>query len=816
MAFLLPQSKPVHSTPATIAVSERPHHAPGFGGLCHYSAGSPGIYLSTTRLAYSLICLLDGLLTLLEGKEHRCTTDVHAANLEVALYRRIGMGPAPLRGRMLFCTPRFEHALDFACQLRHAVACGVFVGTLVEDDEDYLAVLGVAVVWSVLLEVPAAPQGVLMAHFFDFSPAAHARRRRSDILTSTEKSGELLLLLPLTCPADTGRNKVPAVPFWPARLKDPRPPHEALPFSPGEPTRRPTPVPTKTSGISKKASNYNIPAIRKALALCPYVPDPKLATDVIDMLVSGAGKLQYPGVPSESENLPSVVGNEDAVRGQLLQLAGDGAVSGPHASNPIPGGHIIAMGTVDKGSKWIKSATTKKKRIIFHASHPPKLAINLWSLGLQLFLLYVSQGDLLVAIADYGINTVWLCFDVKRAYHTLNNRESDLWGFIVKTFTDLYGVEYWVYLVNVFGWKDSEASWQAFATILIWIIQNDPDMPSTIRVLAYVDNFFIAVFSLAGAIDTAAVARASAALARLLDRLGVDAHEECSGVSFPGLGWLWHSGTSLSVATSPEKLAAAKFLVNSWFNRQSKKITVAELRSAVGLFTWLVTVILAAKPYLWALRKMLTGGESLCKRLKLPPKVVKLRLNSLVKTGLGLFCKILADSALAHGIPIHPGRVLSAPVDALIRQDASTKTGCGAINFLLREYFAHPWTLADRAASMRTIRESSGHCEATGSMFSTIRWFHRMQGLYVLLEVDSSNVAHAWRRGFSPVASLNEAMAEMRRLATLYNIHLEVRHIHREFNHAADRLSELKFTEFHQELIKLVGVDEASRFVRIG
>lgn len=763
---------------------------------------------------HSLLAQTDGAICITLGSSWRTVSDVHGESKQTSHHDRIGPGPAPWKGRPLLCRPRPEAAVDFALQMAAELACGLFIGQFVEDDEGYRAALGDAVVWSILLEVPTEPEGVLMAHYVDFTFEAHSRSKlRSDML---EVCGpELLMLSPLKYPPDTGFNKIPSAPFWNPRARPPTTPRAALPGIVPPPT---APMPSPDSGVIPRPPTYNVNEFRACLRANPYTPCATLADTVSDMLENGAGKLQYPGCSAESENLPSLRGQEDATREQLSALADDGIVSGPHTTNPIPGGHVNAMGLAEKGSaKWLPPTdkATSKKRIFLHTSHPPELAVNLWSLGIRLFMIYFTQAHLLAAIADYGPHTHWLCFDIRRAYHTLSNRFSDLWGFIVKIGTKTFGVEYWIYLANVFGWVDSEASWQAFAAILVWIIVHDSGMPLSIRLHAYVDNFFLAILSLNGRVDHVAVSKASAALKRIIASLGIDAHEETSGPDMPGLGWLWHGGAHLSVSTTQAKLDAVLFLLEKWTARPKGKVSVAEVRSGEGLFAWLSTVMIDAKPYLWEFRRLSSGGKRLCTRLKLPAHKIYIHLSATALQGVATYIQILRESKLVGGVPIHPGRRLGAFVEVLIRQDGCTSYGCGGVNFASRQFFSHRWDDNERAAAMREVRESSGHCEARGCVYCARLWFPLHPHSTIVIEVDASNVKDAWLSGFSPVLGLNKAMTELRHLASRYYIHLIIRHIPREYNHVADRASEGKLGQFLHHLAALVGHDEARLFQRV-
>jgi hypothetical protein len=400
----------------------------------------------------------------------------------------------------------------------------------------------------------------------------------------------------------------------------------------------------------------------------------------------------------------------------------------------------------------------------------------------------------IIAIAGRGAQVrAWdipACFKRQRVHARL------LHLFVYKVVTAEFGEEYFVDLTTPFGWTPAEWQWQCILAVLMWHFFQAERIQTLI---AYVDNFFL-IRPRRHAIDIEA-----SAVEATFEKLGLPIHERQFGPKFKGLGWEFDTEAMVMILPERKHVRFAAML-KRWQSEQS--MSVDEIRKAVGYMHNLSAGFIIGKPLVAFMRHMQTQGDRRVQTERKPPTDVRIPLDTRAAMALQIWAQVF--TWWDRTCPIVAGFTPQTTYQVLIRPDASTRWGCGAMLWESRATsvagMMHEWSSAEREQAQskgprrhttvqaqeadRLQRESTSVFEALGVLRALQHFASRCAGKRVQIELDNSPVVLALESMYTERPVLMDVIRSIADLCCKHHITIRTRFILGSiFNLVADALS---------------------------
>ena len=530
-------------------------------------------------------------------------------------------------------------------------------------------------------------------------------------------------------------------------------------------------------------------------------PDP-LVRQIADQSVSEGLDPGFVGQMSKSvvrPNSRTIEGREMTLRAELMEECGSGRMAGPYSRPPFKFCRTIPLSMVKK-KKY--DPLSDLMRIISNFSSGrayddgPSPAVNDLCFSPHLIGFHLRPFHLRDLICSKGPGvTVWAA-DIPKCFRSQKNLKRLLPLFVYLLETKSFGLEWFIDLCNPFGWTPSEYGWQCILAVLLWRLLKD----GVIDLWAFVDNFF----RLFGVGEDKA--KEVALITTRLESVGVKLHEIQEGVVFKGLGWIWDL-EGMHMKCAPDKFEAFSGLLAEWAGRSPLKMSLPEVRTAVGLMVWVSAAFQIGAAGVAALVSQRTVLEGVASRKRLRAEQVSTVLSQEAAETLLFWA---SHFPLWDGLyPISMGFTPVSSWEVLGQCDASTEWGCGGLLFDGQRLlgFRHEWTPEERARAFVVKRESTGVLELIGAR----RWMDlfapHCRGKRIQLEMDNVSAVRALVRLFSPRPEMMESVRRVRQ--SLFDLRAPIRVVHvlGRFIAVADLLSHNRLEEARCRAMTDFGVD---------
>ena len=804
---------------------------------------------------------INGIVRHLEGNSRCVLHEALPAVHHSPLFRTFGPPPKPWRGHSALWFPSDVSATAVAEACAALQAQGLFVVNTTNRAAHQA--LSDFTIWKVDV---LHEQQLFSALFFDASNRAQTR-------SAMRSSRSIVLQRPpieeVPNWPDDHQQLCPPVPIMASKLREPR-----MPATPRSISQRPrlsrslkAPLPsTGDDGPEPFTNSYESKTFAPMFETTPFpVHDTRDA--FMDISANGCGKPAScddskaylpPNMPSAREHHPGVwkAVQEDIALG-LTSPASDRPKFPNNKCSNQPHSHPI--GATAKGSKWesaairlearlgrqfpqflakhsisneqwLKMTGRGKTRVVTNGSSDPGTG---WGLNERNYdhaaeVLHHQFSDIVAATAHYGPNTVWIIFDIKRAYKTLRLRPSALWAYCFQLVDPVGKTKWFTDLTNVFGSTDAESGFQLFMSVFSWLLAFGPNNDCLRNFMYHVDNCYVAVPPKNGKRDEQRVDRTLHQLYSFLRKAGfvVDGdpdeqkktkintaytHEHEVTTHFVSLGWVMDSGDSPRVSFKPARQALLDIVLSDWIRDGAFSKTEAD--KVLGVLSWAGNIFPLFRAYSAHVRFEIKSA------LKKNPFAQAIKASPTTQEAL-VSLRQLINTDIGSSLQIAPRMAPGAPFTHMWRTDASTVIGYGLVDVTYNVLLADTWSKSDlkdisRVSELETTccssngntrlssdddaeawmtsaatdaqNSSSAHAEALG----LLKWVKRRlpKNAYLLVQADSDNLARAWARGWSPVPELNAVLREMRVICENMGTMLVIHHILRDENQTADALS---------------------------
>ena len=542
---------------------------------------------------------------------------------------------------------------------------------------------------------------------------------------------------------------------------DPFPMSELIPDTP------PVPKGIDTTEFARCAAAY------------PFEDIALLATEVVGdgLQIHFQGDRMKPVVRPNSRRIR---GKELSIRSHCIEERDAKRMLGPFSTSPFPckacpfQPRNVSLGTVKK-HKWIMDCPLFRLTSDFSAGGSSATNELLWRPNLISFHCRASHIGDVIASHGKGVR-VWAA-DIPKCFRHQRNPVHLLHLFLYIIETEEFGKEYFVDLMNPFGWRPSEWGWQTVLNVILWYLRTKgvDDM------LGYVDNFFR--FSGPSHDHDARTTQHM----RVFTALGISFHEVQGPLFFKGLGWSWDL-ERLEMVCAEDKRDAILTRLGEW--SLLRAISLKELQQLIGFMTWIVDGFPIGKSDVAPLIHMRTRGERVFKAKNLRAEDVMCPISARAMQAIRFWIRVFTE--WNGRCPI---RLRFGPTSAwqgLGRVDASTQWGCGGFLFLHGKLigFLHKWTQEDRDRSFVVQRESTGALELLGAIHWARRFASRCKALRLLLEMDNESSTIGLQAGYSENQTLMDLIGRCRIRFARNHVVLRVNHVKGDrFNLIADHLS---------------------------
>lgn len=384
-------------------------------------------------------------------------------------------------------------------------------------------------------------------------------------------------------------------------------------------------------------------------------------------------------------------------------------------------------------------------------SSPRGNSVNDLCASPKLIEMHLRPKHLRDVIASKGPGTTVWAADIPKCFRRQKNLKKLLPLFVYLLESQEFGLEYFVDLMNPFGWTPAQYGWQCILAVLIWRFRQD----GVTDLYPFVDNFF----KFFGPGDDA-----SATVSLLMSRLteaGISLHEVQEGYVFKGLGWWWDLRT-MSMTCTEDKHALFCALLLKWSGRSPLVMSLPEVRSAVGFMTWLSAGFHSGAANVASLVGLRTKMEAIAAKKHLQPGSVESKLSDEQAEALLFWAEKFP--IWDRSCPIILGFTSASTWEILGQSDASTDWGCGGVALVddILWGYAKPWTVAEREFAFVSSRESTGVLELLGAL----EWFHRFGQFCILkrvqLEMDNEAAVHSLSKLFSPKPNMCSLVRRVR------------------------------------------------------
>ena len=481
-------------------------------------------------------------------------------------------------------------------------------------------------------------------------------------------------------------------------------------------------------------------------------------------------------------NMASDPGKLTAIRSRLQEEVAAGRMAGPFARCPFPNdwcpfqGRYVPLG---QAPKFKYDPDSDEFRLVsdFSAHKPHSTNDLCWNPLLLDCPLQATQ--LMAIIAAAGVNAQVYTGDVKKAFRNQFVRTKDLQLFVYTVSTS----EYYVDLRHPFGHITSEFCFHSITAVIQWAFAFMGVSTPSSQAKNFVDNWFLVAPK-----DDTTFSQRSKQLELTLTDLGVKVHEQQLGPEINALGWNWD--TSAMAFTCPadkrlhfcnqsSKWAADAARTNTFSTKRMEKIN--------GTLNFLAL----AAPCL----RLAVGHFKLLRQKAANKKARSVPLTMVALNVIEWLAKFLQSwsGVGTISIPFSP----RDSWQALLRSDASSDIGFGAMTFPLNVGLYGAWSKEERDAALTADGPQGGFLEASSStILELMATKHALcllgpslRGMRVQLELDSQTSVtdlRSWSAGRPAILSL---VNEIWDLLISFSITPRFEHILRDYNKVADFLS---------------------------
>lgn len=513
-------------------------------------------------------------------------------------------------------------------------------------------------------------------------------------------------------------------------------------------------------------------------------PDPVVRRIAVESVGRGLDP-GFVGVADKSvvrPNSKTIVGREEELRDELMDECNAGRIAGPYARPPFRFCRTTPLKMIKKKKH---DPSSDLMRIISNFSSgrsfagEDSAAINDLCFSPCLIGLHLRPYHIRDQIAWKGPGVTGWAADVPKCFRRQRNLRRLLHLFVYHLETTTHGLEWFIELCNPFGWKPSEYSWQCILAVLMWYFRKN----GILELLAYVDNFFR--FFGPGEEPGWEVEFIESSLFSV----GLDLHEVQSGTSIKGLGWRWDL-REMRMECLPDKFAVFSDLLREWSSRSPLRMSLPEVRAAVGFMVWLSAAFHAGVAGVAALVGTRTRLDDVARRKKLSAEAVSQVLTGEAAETLLFWSEFFPK--WDGSCPIFLGFTPVSTWEVLGQCDASTEWGCGGVLYDGEQTllgFAREWTEDERRRAFVSDRESTGVLELLGAAEWMSKFGSFCEGKRVQLEMDNVSAVHALVKLFSPKPEMMVSVRRVRALMVSLNACVRVLHVRARFNALADLLS---------------------------
>jgi hypothetical protein len=472
-----------------------------------------------------------------------------------------------------------------------------------------------------------------------------------------------------------------------------------------------------------------------------------------------------------------------AVKAKLQKDIDAGFVQGPFDAPPLPASWCKGVNMIFTKvflipkNKW--SPNDGLFRLITDKSTPRLSSINDNTDRADSGQPYYTFASFLAKVRQAGRGSLILLADVPTAYKHIKWSPRDWWQLGIKV-----GNQFYIDTTGTFGAVAAGDAWNCVAMFIVQVMHNLFNLK---LFDVYVDNFDNVTPPLKdGTPDVVSAQSEAETIFKVLGDMGVPCHEiQQPTTSIEShLGWAIDT-IAWEVSVTPQRMDLMSTLLQEWISR--KRFFLRDLRSLVGLFNFVATVILCLKPSLGHLIQVQTKIEAILRRGKNSPH-----------KGWKITDQIKAACAwLAFLLDTWSGIVpISAPLRTLVRHlyvDAC-QTGAGAFLPKLMLFFSYIWPqfILDRA--YRDVTLSMPFLEAY-CLVMAVNTFP-LSGVALTIHTDCEPVELAFNKRYSPDSELLSLIHILDVIAMNRHLEINIIHIAGDLNTDADLTSRSNIQEF--------------------
>ena len=599
---------------------------------------------------------------------------------------------------------------------------------------------------------------------------------------SVKRKEKKFTLEAITIPLSDG--KVGALPLQLARASPLAPPRGVLPHGAPQDRAPPSDPLPPFEGFKEPSTvnGWNKVLFERMASFYPIADVATIAREAVSDVGFDAGFVGNRQSHVPATNMVSDAGKLAAIRSRLQEEVAAGRMAGPFSRCPFPNewcpfqGRYVPLG---QALKFKYDPDSDEFRLVsdFSAHKPHSTNDLCWN---PLLLDCPLQATQLMAIlAAAGVNAQVYTGDVRKAFRNQFVRVKDLQLFVYMVSAS----EFYVDLRHPFGHITSEFCFHSITAVIQWAFGFMGVSTPSSQAKNFVDNWFLVAPSKDDTFDQRAKQ-----LELTLTDLGVEVHEQQLGPKFNALGWDWDTSTMrftcptekrLHFANQSAKWAADAIRSNTLSTKRAEKI--------VGSLNFLAL----AAPCL----RLAVGHLKLLRRKALNRRAKSITLTMVALNAVKWLATFLQSwpGSGAFSIPFSP----RDSWQALLRQDASSEVGFGAMTFPLGVGVYGVWSAEERRAALAPddpqhqdlAASSSTVLELTATKHSLSLLGPSLRGMRVQLELDSQTSVidlRSWSAGRPAILTL---VNEIWDLLIEFSITPRFEHILRDYNKVADFLS---------------------------
>lgn len=366
---------------------------------------------------------------------------------------------------------------------------------------------------------------------------------------------------------------------------------------------------------------------------------------------------------------------------------------------------------------------------------------------------YFSLTAFINLLAELGTGTLISLFDVMDAYKQCAMHPDDLWQQVYKL-----GDKFFIDLGGMFGSKNAGDAWN----LTMELIMSSASHSLGLSFLHYfVDNGVNLTPPKAGSPDTPRATSEFKNITNFLRRAKVPIHDiEEPTTKAKFLGWIFDTA-SMTVSILPERRQWIDSLLSC------DDFSKPHLRSIVGVFEFLASVVSAFKAPMGWLRHRVTAIESGSEN---PDEDFKARFRSYVMYMRKLLQRWDGGFPILRPIKGNPSKIIFV--------DASGDIGCGAVEVHNKVYLMKMWEKGELLSATRKANVSSAHLELLNIALSVITIGSRGDSIQVYS--DSMAAICIAKKKYCPIGPTQDILICLDKFCIDVGVTTEFIHIPRE------------------------------------